>query len=472
MNNKFIILIRNFSYTLASNIISFIISAIVTLIVPKLLGLEEYGYWQLYLFYSSYVGFLHFGWLDGIYLRYGGAEYDKLDKKLFYSQFIMLLLFQFLISVAILVFTVLFVRDIEKKFIFKTIAFILMLVNIKTMFLYILQATNRIKEYARVTMLDRVVYIVLVISFLLIGIANYKIMILSDIVGKLISFICAVYFCKDIVLNKFGIFCFSFSETFNNIIVGIKLMFSNIASMLIIGIVRFGIERTWDVATFGKVSLTLNISNMTMLFINAIGIIMYPILRRTNKDKLYVIYTTARNLLMIVLLGALLMYYPMKVMLSKWLPHYSESLMFMALIFPIFIYEGKMSLLINTYYKALREEKRMLHFNLISMLLSIILSLISMQILCNLYFAVINIVILYAFRAILSELYLCKKFKMNVKKDIVLELLLTVIFIISSWYIDSWLTVIVYMLAYFIYIIVKNEDIKKMLKNIKLLAED
>lgn len=66
-----------------------------------------------------------------------------------------------------------------------------------------------------------------------------------------------------------------------NISVGIKLMFANIASMLIIGIVRFGIERAWDVATLGKVSLTLSILNM-IIFINAVGIIMFPTLRRTN----------------------------------------------------------------------------------------------------------------------------------------------------------------------------------------------
>lgn len=81
MNNKAKILIKNFSFTLTSNIIAIAISTLVTLVVPKLIGVEEYGYWQLYLFYSSYIGFLQFGWNDGIYLRYGGFEYNKLDKK-------------------------------------------------------------------------------------------------------------------------------------------------------------------------------------------------------------------------------------------------------------------------------------------------------------------------------------------------------------------------------------------------------
>lgn len=74
-------IIKNFSYTLTSNIIAFLISALVTFIVPKVLGVENYSYFQLYLFYVSYTGFLHFGWADGIYLRYGGKYYEELDRK-------------------------------------------------------------------------------------------------------------------------------------------------------------------------------------------------------------------------------------------------------------------------------------------------------------------------------------------------------------------------------------------------------
>ena len=76
-------------------------------------------------------------------------------------------------------------------------------------------------------------------------------------------------------------------------------MLANVASMLIIGVVRFGIEHAWDVETFGKVSLTLSVSNLMMIFINAVGIIIFPILRRTNESKLSEIYTIMRDFLML-----------------------------------------------------------------------------------------------------------------------------------------------------------------------------
>ena len=83
MSGGFKKIIANFSYVVLSNLLTVIVSSLVVLILPKIMGVEEYGYWQLYIFYLSYAGFVHLGWVDGIYLRYGGLEYDELDKEKF-----------------------------------------------------------------------------------------------------------------------------------------------------------------------------------------------------------------------------------------------------------------------------------------------------------------------------------------------------------------------------------------------------
>lgn len=471
MNSKTISFIKNFSYTLSSNLISLIVSSLVVLIVPKLIGVEEYGFWQLYLFYSSYVGFMHFGWNDGIYLRYGGREYENLDKKLFFSQFVSLFISQLVIAVIIFVTSHFIADDGDRVFILQMVAITLVIMNTRTMLLFILQGTNRIKSYAQITMMDRIIYIILIVSLLLFGVREYKLMIVADIVGKFSSLLYGMYCCKDIVFQKISVFYLSLNETIENIRVGIKLMFANIASTLIIGVVRFGIERSWDVATFGKVSLTLSISKFAMLFINAVGIIMFPILRRTNEKKLPSIYGIMRDFLMVGSLGVLLFYYPFKIILSAWLTEYAESLMYMALLFPMFIYEGKMALLINTYLKTLRKEKVMLNINLISLALSLGMTLITTQLYRNLNLAVISIVLLLAFRAILAEVFLSKLLKISLVKDIVLELVLTLIFILSGWFIDSWYTVFVYGLGYIVYLIIKKKDITSTMYKLKVLLK-
>ncbi|MEK5585143.1 hypothetical protein MKZ21_23120 [Paenibacillus sp. FSL P2-0536] len=467
MNNKAKNIIKNISYTLSSNLIGLIISTVVLFLVPKLVGVEQYGYWQLYLFYSSFVGFLHFGWNDGLYLRYGGKEYKDLDKGLFFSQFYMLVILQITLAIIFFVFSFLFVVDINRQFIFEMTGFCLLIVNVKYMLLLILQSTNRIKEYAQITLIGKVLFFCIIVLFLSIGIREYQLMILADLTGNLIALIYALYCCKDIVFRRISSFYFSFREALENISVGIKLMFANLASMLIIGVIRFGIERSWNISTFAKVSLTLSVSNLMMIFINAVGIVIFPILRRTDENKLSNIYITIRDFLMVILLGSLTLYYPLKVALSAWLPKYSDSLMYMSLLFPMFVYEGKMALLINTYLKTLRKEKLMLKINLLSLFFSVIITFFSTIVLRNLNLAIISIVILMAFRSTLAEILLLRTLKIYLYKDIFIELIMTLIFILAGWYLNSWIALVLYTATYVIYLVNKRRNITVMIKKVK-----
>lgn len=473
MNNKVKNLMKNFSYTLTSNITSLLISTLVILIIPRFIGIEEYGYWQLYIFYTGYVGFLHFGWNDGIYLRYGGEHYNKIDKKLFFSQFYMLTMLQFIFVFVFFILLSIFFEDGNRLFVLKMTVICMLLVNVRYMLLFLMQATNRIKEYARVTLIDRLIYLILIISFLGIKLVDFKLMIIFDLTGKLLTLMYAMYLCKDIVFQKISSFYFSFAEMMKNIQVGIKLMISNFASKLIIGVVRFGIERSWSVGTFGKVSLTLSISGILMIFINAIGIILFPVLRRSQEEKLPLLYKTMRDLLMIVLLGMILIYYPFKELLILWLPQYEDGLKYMAMLFPMLIYEGKVALLVNTYLKTLRKEKLMLKINLFVLSFSIVTTIITTVFIRNLDLAILSIVVLISFRSILSELFLSKILSIKVNKDILLELLLTILFVYTAWFINSLNIIIINSIGLFMYLAIKYKDLTTSFRNIKiLLAKD
>jgi O-antigen/teichoic acid export membrane protein len=471
LNNKALTFIKNFSYTLSSNLISLIISTLLILIVPKLIGVNDYGYWQLYLFYSSYVGFLHFGWNDGIYLRYGGKEYKDLNKDLFFSQFWMLFVFQIVIGVIIIALSIAFATDPNKLFIFNITALCMLLMNMKALLVFVLEGTNRIKEYAQITLMERVLYCILILFFMLIGIREFKVLIIADIIGKFIALVYAAYCCKEIVFKKVSAFYFNLKETWENISVGIKLMFANIASMFIIGIVRFGIERNWDVATFGKVSLVMSVSNMMMVVINAVGIIMFPVLRRTKEDKLAPLYSTMKTFLMVPLFGLLVVYYPLAVILPAWLPQYAEGLMYMALLFPMCLYEGKMALLINTYLKTLRKERLMLGVNLASVVLSAILTILFTFMFKNLSLAIVSIVILLAFRSAVAEIFLSRILGVSVVKDIALEMVLSIVFIVAGWFIGSWSGAGLYLAAYVVYLLIQRKNMRTAFLTMKQLVK-
>ena len=461
MNTKFKNILENITYTFTANILTMLISVIMTLILPKFLGVTDYSYYQLYIFFISYVGFFHFGWIDGIYLKIGGMEYSDLEKSNYITQFWMLNALEIVIAAIISIFALFTIKNIDKSFVMIATSVCGVITILRTYLLFILQSTNRIKEYAKYTRLDRFIYFALVIIFLFLGFNNYKIILYIDIFSKLVALILCVNKMKDIVFGKLNISKNILFEIFENISIGIKLMLANIASTLIIGVVRFGIQKNWDIETFGKISLTLNISNLLMTFINAVAVIMFPLLRREEESNLPRIYTILRNTLMIFLYMMLIFYYPLRLILSAWLPQYEDSLRYMALLFPICIYESKMSMLINTYLKSFRKEKSMLIINTISLILSLIVTIFSVFIFNNLTLAILSIVFLLGFRCVIGELVLTKIMNILIYKDIILETVLTAIFIISSWFINNMFCSIIYTCFYLIYVFIKRKDIKR-----------
>ena len=460
--------LKNFSYTLASNLIALLISTLVTFIVPKAISVENYGYFQLYLFYATYVGLFHFGWMDGLFLRYGGAYYDDLDKELFKGELRLYALVEGIISVALCILAVGFSSNTNSKFILGITALSIILINIRVYFMDILQCTGRIKEYSVLSVVGRIFYILMISVLLAAGYRGYHLLIIADILGRLVSTLYGAAMCWDIVRSRSCGWYPAIDESRENIRVGIKLLLSTLASSFIIGIVRMGINSAWDVSTFGKVSLTLSISNLLMVFIRAVALVLFPTLRRVDKNRLDQVYGIMRTSLMIPMLGMLIFYYPIRVIVSHWLPQYAESLQYMALLFPMCIFESKMSMLVETYMKVLRKERGLMFVNVGTLVLSMAITGITCFTLHNLDLAVLSIVFLLAFKCVVAELSLKKTVKLDLGQDILMELALTVCFTLASWYVGGVKGSAIYAIVYLIYLLIKRKDITSLLKSIRL----
>lgn len=459
-------LIKNTSYSIFSNFITLGISTVMVLIVPKVIGVKEYGYWQLYMFYASYVGVLAFGWLDGIYLRFGGESYDKLNKRLFHSQFMMFLLIQIIISLVIITVSF-FNNDNNMQYIFQMVAIYLVLYNMKTLILYILQDTNRIKEYAIVNSVGRVLYFLLVIFVLLIKFTDYKLLIIADLLGRAVDLLFGLYTIRDIVFLKLGNFYWSFKEAWINISIGVKLLVANLAGILIIGIVRYGIQFFWGVSVFGKVSLTLSVSNLIMTFISAVSLVLYPMLRGMSHEKATILYPAIKETLIIILFIGMFLYYPISYILPLWLPQYRDSLIYLPVLFPMCVYQGKFELLISTFLKTFRYEKALLNINLISLLVSAFVTTVNVLFIHKLTVIMFSIILILWIQSNVGEIYLAKQLKIKIYHEIVLETILVIAFMLSGWILQFPYNIFIYTITFLLYLWIKRKKIQKGIVYIK-----
>ena len=81
--------VKSISYAFVAQVVSLMVSVFMSFFVSKYMTIESYGYYQLFLFYSTYVGIFQFGTSEGTYLENGGKLYSELDfqklKELFLS---------------------------------------------------------------------------------------------------------------------------------------------------------------------------------------------------------------------------------------------------------------------------------------------------------------------------------------------------------------------------------------------------
>lgn len=80
----------------SSNMLTVVAGVFVGFIVPKILSVNDYGYYKLFSLYCTYIGLFSIGIVDGIVLKFGNYNLDMLDKQYVRSVFRCFLIYNYL----------------------------------------------------------------------------------------------------------------------------------------------------------------------------------------------------------------------------------------------------------------------------------------------------------------------------------------------------------------------------------------
>ena len=452
----------NLTYAFLAQFLSLMLSVLMSLIVPKLLGVEQFAYWQLFIFYSGYVGFFHLGLPDGIYLRYGGTELDKMDKSLLGSQLRVMTTMHIIFS--IIGITVLSFSPMEgdRKFVWIMTAVYMVVTNAFWFLGFIYQAANQTKNYSIATIISKISFTVCVFTLMVFRPENFQIYILLYVLAQGLSLIYCIVKGKAFVFSKQISMKKTLSEMIYNAKIGINLTFSNLASSFILGVGRVMIDATQGISSFGIVSLAISLTNFFLQFISQISMVLFPMLRQFDKEKMKKVFVLVRGGISYLLCAILVLYVPVKFVLSIWLPQYKLSLEYLAILLPLCVFDGKMQLLYNTYLKVLRKEKMLLLINIISLGISAGLCSIGAYVLNNMMAVVICMVAAIAIRSLITNIYLSKIMGVSNEINVIWECVLSLIFIVIN------LTLPMY-IAYVIYCLVTRNTLMECISFIKKL---
>lgn len=453
MNKRAGLFAKNIIFAVGANVSRIFTTLILTLILPKVMSVEAYSEWQLYHFYATYLVYSTLGWTEGLYMKYGGISYQDLDKRRISSQIWGIAVHEAIFA-CIALFTggiLLSAGDIKRQLLLGAVLYMVFHV-ILCQLQAVLQACNRISDYARLYTGERVLFLSAALGCILIGQTGFHGFILVEILSNVILMAYAAYLCREIVFARPLPFKTMLKEERELIGIGCSVSLASFLGQLIIGVVRFGVEQKWGTVAFGQLSLSFSMANMAVTCITAVSIVIFPVLKRLNRDKANHLYLPIRDLMTMPMFGILLFYAPVKYLLTLWLPEYGDSVRYLAVLLPFCIFEVRNSVLACTYLKVWMGQKYIMYANIAALAVSAAATWLTVFVLESMDLAAVSIMGLYALKTILTEQAVKKYINIKLALFNIQELLLTTVFMLLSWFCSPLSALSGYLICYLLYL--------------------
>lgn len=339
-----------------SNIATILAGIVAGMLLPKIISVEDYGWYKTFTLYTTYAGLFHLGIIDGIVLRHGGDDYENLDRPLFRSYFKWYCLIQVFFA-AVLAVSAAIISDSNLSFICVMLALYLIAANLSGYFQQLSQITQRFREYSSRRLIYsafKIFNVMVLFCLPLLGLEpNYKVYLIVYMVSEYILTIWYITTYRDVIQGE----SIALSATKNDIIslikIGFPLLFSNLCSTLILSLDRQFVRILFITDIYAKYSFAYNMLALVTVATSAISTVIYPALKRTTKETLKETYGSLISIISLIVFAAIAAYYPLCVFVNWFLPKYIESLPIFRIVFPGLALSSSITVIMHNYYKTL-----------------------------------------------------------------------------------------------------------------------
>lgn len=357
-----------------SNVITLAVGIVSGLIIPSFLALDQYAYFKTFTLYLSYVGILHFGLADGLFIKYGGSYEDELEKSLLKGEHHFFLVFQFLITTLVLIISLFIDDKILLAFSISIIPF-----NLLTFYKFFYQAIGKFDIYSKILIFPPIVMLTANLAVIFIfEIENYWVFIFIRLFAYFSIFLILEYnfyrLTKSVEAN------IDLSEIKNIFNIGFFIMLGNLSSVMFYSIDRWFVKFSFASSDFAFYSFAISMMGMINIFINSITKVFYPYLAR-NKDN--GILQRLKSYFVIIASFATGLYFVFAFIVNNFIPKHIPALNIIAIIFAGFPALITIKALYINLYKVRKSDKLYVKTVFSMLLISVILNFIALTVFGN-----------------------------------------------------------------------------------------
>lgn len=357
-----------------ANIINLLFNLTTNIVIPKFLSVDSYASIKTFQLYTMYAGVLALGYVDGMYLKYGGVYFENIDKNKLHLSSSTLRIFQVAIT-AILIIISIFLRDS----ILLAASIAILPLNMSGYFNLLYQAMGEFSKYGKILNATTILIFIINISLIFIYRTDSFMfyLIAYVIVYIIVWIILEVYMCFCCKV-KFNILKFSFPELRNNIKLGFLLMCGNFSSSLLSSMDRWFVKVLLDSVAFAQYSFAISIEGFLNIAVTPVIVTLYNFFCRKNDN-----ITIKRTLNCVIIFAVIIISaaFPAKYVLETYLTNYigSVQVLFYAFAAQIFY------IVIKGIYINLYKAKNMQRVYFGKLIFVIIVGLILNTILIHFY---------------------------------------------------------------------------------------
>lgn len=452
--------ILNIIRVICSNFMLFLSGVATSFLLPKILPQDEYGLYKIFNLYVTYIIVLQFGIVEGIYIKYGGKSIDEIDSREFSGYVKALTMFQTIVGIIIAVCSLIFLRG-DYKFIFFALAFDVVIVNITNLYQYLSQAVQRFSELSRRNILKAVLTVIGVLGAWCVGLkysVSYKAIVILVIAINFILLMLYFYSYRNITFKKTAI---NKTVIFEMMKSGFPLCLANIISTLILAMDRQVVSLFFTTAEYALYAFAYSMLTLVLTVVSSISIVLFSVYKKKAKDKLLNEYNQNVGLISILVSLMGLVFFPLVIIIDKFLPVYHESLSIFRIIIPGLMISSPISIVMHNYYKSLDENMAFFKRSVFILILSLAANIFAYYAFGTMYAISYASVIVMIIWYLTTEYYLRKNYGINSVKSLLYILVMSVIFYGCSMFENFILAIGLYLLTWLVITVVlfKNEII-------------
>lgn len=359
---------KGITYVFIANVINLLISLFTGFVLPKVLSIETYANIKLFQLYVTYIGILHFGFADGMYLRLGGKNIENLNKKEILEELKTFKIFQLVIAILAII-----VSICIKNEILLLCSIVIIPINIANYLRQVYQAIGQFKKYSKFTNINTILILIVNIFLLFIVKTDYYRLYIFGYIGAYIIYWIFIeietrklFPFKKINANK--------KYLIQDIKSGFFLMIGNFCNVIFTSIDRLFIQNLLGSIQFAYYSFAVSVENLMNVFVTPISTVMYNYFCNTKQKEKIV---DVKMYMLLFSSTVIAVIFPAKYIIDVWITKYKESLGVLFLLFAAQYISIMIRCVHVNLYKAEKKQKKYFKIMLTVVILSIILNIIA-----------------------------------------------------------------------------------------------